>query len=193
MAKIVLESGSILSFKGDALICFCDSDLTFKKNNPILQFFSAKTRANSSQKMVVNQSYEQNKKEEDTLLKELSAIGSCEIGNAVITKAHGLGVKHFIFVPYIDNESSDNRINYVLFHHALRSAFTLANLYDIKRLAIPTLRAKVAKKEFMDKIIADIFETKKQDLLSEKELTDITAAIVKEFENQSMQEVIIYR
>ena len=65
MAKIVLESGSILSFKGDALICFCDSDLTFKKNNPILQFFSAKTRANSSQKMVVNQSYEKNKEEED--------------------------------------------------------------------------------------------------------------------------------
>ena len=193
MAKIILESGSILSFKGDALICFCDSDLTFKKNNPILQFFSAKTRANSSQKMVVNQSYEKNKEEEDLLLKELSAIGSCEIGNAVITKAYGLGVKHFIFVPYIDNENPDNRINYVLFHHALRSAFTLANLYDIKRLAIPTLRAKVAKKEFMDKIIDGVFETKKQDLLNEKELTDITVAIIKEFENQSMQEIVIYR
>ena len=193
MAKIVLESGSILSFKGDALICFCDSDLTFKKNNPILQFFSAKTRANSSQKMVVNQSYEQNKEEEDLLLKELSAIGSCDIGNAVITKAYGLEVKHFIFVPYIDHDNSDNRINYVLFHHALRSAFTLANLYDIKRLAIPTLRAKVAKKEFMDKIIAGVFETKKQDLLNEKELTDITVAIAKEFENQSMQEIVIYR
>jgi len=193
MAKIILESGSILSFKGDALICFCDSDLTFKKNNPILQFFSAKTRANSSQKMVVNQSYEQNKGQEDTLLKELSAIGSCEIGNAVITKAYGLDVKHFIFVPYIDNENPDNRINYVLFHHALRSAFTLADLYDIKRLAIPTLRAKVAKKEFMDKIIDGVFETKKQDLLNEKELTDITVAIIKEFENQSMQEIVIYR
>jgi len=179
MAKIVLESGSILSFKGDALICFCDSDLTFKKNNPMLQFFSAKTRANSSQKMVVNQSYEQNKEEEDLLLKELSAIGSCKIGNAVITKAYGLNVKNFIFVPYIDNDNQDNRINYVLFHHALRSAFTLANLYGIKRLAIPTLRAKVAKKEFMNKIIAGVFETKKQDLLNEKELTDITVAIVK--------------
>ena len=193
MAKIILESGSILSFKGDALICFCDSDLTFKKNNPILQFFSAKTRANSSQKMVVNQSYEQNKGQEDTLLKELSAIGSCEIGNAVITKAYGLDVKHFIFVPYIDNENPDNRINYVLFHHALRSAFTLADLYDIKRLAIPTLRAKVAKKEFRYKIIAGVFETKKKDLLNEKELTDITVAIVKEFENQSLEEVVIYR
>jgi O-acetyl-ADP-ribose deacetylase (regulator of RNase III) len=193
MAKIVLESGSILSFKGDALICFCDSDLTFKKNNPILQFFSAKTRANSSQKMVVNQSYEQNKGQEDVLLKELSAIGSCEIGNAVITKAYGLDVKHFIFVPYIDNENPDNRINYVLFHHALRSAFTLANLYDIKSLAIPTLHSKVPKKEFMDKIIAGVFETKKQDLLNEKELTDITVAIAKEFENQSMQEIVIFR
>jgi len=143
--------------------------------------------------MVVNQSYERNKEQENLLLKELSAIGFCEIGNAVITKAYGLDVKHFIFVPYIDNESPDNRINYVLFHHALRSAFTLANLYDIKRLAIPTLRAKVPKKEFMDKIIAGVFETKKQDLLNEKELTDITVAIAKEFESQSLEEIFIYR
>lgn len=193
MTKIILESENILSFKGDALICFCDSNLTFKKNNPILQFFSAKTRANSSQKMVVNHSYEQNKEEENLLLKELSAIGSCEIGNAVITKAHGLDVKHFIFVPYVDYDDSDNRINYVLFHHALRSAFTLTNLYDIKRLAIPTLRARVPKKEFMDKIISGVFETKTQNLLNEKEITDITIAISKEFENQSIEEVFIYR
>jgi O-acetyl-ADP-ribose deacetylase (regulator of RNase III) len=193
MAKIILESSNILSFRGDSLICFCDSDLTFKKNNPVLQFFSAKTRANSSQKMVLNRSYEQNKEEENLLLKELSAIGFCEIGNAVITKAYGLDVKHFIFVPYIDHNDSDKRMSYVLFHHALRSAFTLANLYGIERLAIPTLRAKVPKKEFMDKIIAGVFETKKQNLLNEKELTDIMIAIVKEFENQSMQEIVIYR
>jgi len=45
----------------------------------------------------------------------------------------------------------------------------------------------------MDKIIAGVFETKRKDLLNEKELTDITVAIAKEFENQSMQEVVIYR
>jgi len=45
----------------------------------------------------------------------------------------------------------------------------------------------------MDKIIDGVFETKKQDLLNEKELTDITVAIIKEFENQSMQEIVIYR
>ncbi|PIY94721.1 MAG: hypothetical protein COY68_01475 [Candidatus Levybacteria bacterium CG_4_10_14_0_8_um_filter_35_23] len=193
MAKIILESGSILSFKGDALICFCDSDLTLKKNNPVLQFFSAKTRANSSQKNVVNKSYAQSKEQEDNLLRELSAIGFCEIGNAVITKAYDIDVKHFIFAPYINNDDTEDKLNFVLFHRALRSAFALANLYGVKSLAIPVLRIKIPKKEFMDKVISQVFDIKKKDVLNEKELTDIIIAISKEFENKFLEEIFIYR
>lgn len=193
MVKIILESGNILSFKGDALICFCDSDLTLKKNNRLLQAFFEKTKSNSSQKNVINKSYAQSKEQEDNLLKELSAIGFCEIGNAVITKAYDINVKHFIFAPYINNDNPDDKLNFVLFHRSLRSAFTLANLYGIKSLAVPILRTKIAKKEFMDKVISQVFDTKKEGLLEEKELTDIIIAISKEFENQSIQEVFIYR
>ncbi|PJC54891.1 MAG: hypothetical protein CO028_00080 [Candidatus Levybacteria bacterium CG_4_9_14_0_2_um_filter_35_21] len=193
MAKIILESGSILFFKGDALICFCDSDLTLKKNNPVLQFFSAKTRVNSSQKNVVNKSYTQSKDQEDNLLKELSAIGFCEIGNAVITKAYDIDVKHFIFAPYIDNDNPDDKLNFVLFHRALRSAFALANLYGVKSLAVPILRTKIVKKEFMDKVISQVFDAKKDITLNEKELTDIIIAISKEFQNQTLEEIFIYR
>lgn len=193
MIKIILESGNILSFRGDALICFCDSDLTLKKNNRILQTFFEKTKINSSQKNVINKSYSQSKEWEDNLLKELSAIGFCEIGNAVITKAYDIVVKHFIFVPYIDNDNSDNKLNFVLFHRALRSAFTLANLYGVKSLAVPVLRTKIPKKELMDKVISQVFDTKKETTLNEKELTDIIVAISKEFEGQTLEEIFIYR
>jgi len=193
MIKIILESGNILSFKCDALICFCDSDLTLKKSNRILQAFFEKTKLNSSQKNVINKSYSQSKEQEDNLLKELSAIGFCEIGNAVITKAYDIDVKHFIFVPYIDNDNPNDKLNFVLFHRAIRSAFTLANLYGVKSLAVPILRTKIAKKEFMDKVMSEVFDIKKQEALSEKELTDIIIAISKEFENQSLEEIFIYR
>lgn len=193
MAKIILESSNILSFKGDALICFCDSDLTLKKYNPILQAFFEKTKSDSSQKNVVNKSYSQSKEQEDNLLKELSSIGFCEMGNAVITKAYDIEVKNFIFIPYLDSDNSENKLNFVLFHHALRAAFTLANLYDVKRLAIPIPRIKVPKKEFMDKIVSGVFELKKKETLGEKELTDIITAVSKEFESQSLQEILIYR
>lgn len=193
MIKIILESGNILSFKGDALICFCDSDLTLKKNNRILQAFAAKTKLNSSQKNVINKSYSQSKEQEDNLLKELSAIGFCEIGNAVITKAYDIDVKHFIFVPYVDNDNPNNKLNFVLFHRALRSAFALANLYGVKSLAVPILRTKIAKKEFMDKVISQVFDTKKETTLNEKELTDIIIAISKEFEGQTLEKIFIYR
>ena len=193
MTKILIESGNILTFQGDALICFCDSDITYKRNNPILQTFAENTKSNASYKKVINQSYLQNKECEDNLLKELSAIGYCEIGNAVITKSYILNIKHFIFVPYVDHDNSENRLNYILFHQALRSAFTLANLYDIKRLAIPIPKSKFQKKDFMDKIFAEILSTNKGKGLDEKELTDIIIAITKEFVNQSLQEVFIYR
>lgn len=193
MTKIILESENILSFRGDALICFCDSDLTLKKNNRILQTFFEKTKLNSSQKNVINKSYSQSKEWEDNLLKELSAIGFCEIGNAVITKAYDIDVRHFIFVPYINSDNPNDKLNFVLFHRAIRSAFTLANLYGVKSLAVPILRTKIAKKEFMDKVISQVFDTKSKEVLSEKELTDIIIAISKEFENQSLEEIFIYR
>jgi hypothetical protein len=193
MVKTTIASGNILSFQGDALICFCDSDLTYKKNNPILQAFERNTKSNTSYREVVNQSYSQNKEHEDSLIKELSAIGYCEIGNAVITQGLGLRVKSLIFVPYINHNDSQDTFSYVLFHKALRAAFTLATVYKVKTLAIPTLKKKILKREFIDRLFSGIFEMKTHKGLTEEETLNITIAIAKEFDSHTLQEVIIYR
>jgi len=93
-----------------------------------------KQKSNRSQKLVINRSYAQSKEQEDNLLKELSAIGFCEIGNAVITKAYDIDVKHFIFCSiYINNDDSDDRLNFVFNSPCTTfSAFTLANFTEQK-------------------------------------------------------------
>lgn len=193
MAKVTIESGNILSFQGDAFVCFCDSELTYKKNNPILQAFDQNTKANNSYQKVVSQLYNKNKECEDSLNKELSSIGYCEIGNAVITKALGLRVKNILFVPYVDQNNPQTTLTHVLFHKALRAAFTLAVVYNAKTLAIPILRKKIPKREFFDKLFSGVFEVKPRKSLTEEETLNITIAIAKEFDNQSLQEVVIYR
>ncbi len=193
MIKITIASGNILSFQGDALICFCDSDLTCKKSNPILQVFDRNTQAHDSCQEVIDQSFSRNKEYEDNLVKELTSIGYCALGNAVIAQGLGLRVKNLIFVPYVNHNDPQDAFSYVLFHQALRSALNLAVVYNAKTLAIPILRNKIPKGEFINKIFSGIFETKQRESLSEEETWNITTAIVREFDNQSIQEVFVYR
>jgi len=42
----------------------------------------------------------------------------------------------------------------------------------------------------MDKVYSQVFDTKKKVTLNEKELTDIIIAISKEFEGQSLEEIL---
>ncbi len=191
--KITLESGNILSYNGDALICFCDSELTYKKDNLLLQAFADNTKANNTYKKVISQTYSKHKEYEDQLIKELTAIGYCEIGNAVITQPSILNVKHLIFVPFTDHNNPEMKLNYILFHQAMKSALTLASLYGIRKLAIPTLRIRNPKKPFMDKVISDIFEPGKDKNLDEKELMDIMIVISKDFNDPTFEEIVIYR
>jgi hypothetical protein len=192
MPKIILERGNISNFEGDAIICYSDTDISYKRNNLILQ--SLKYPNQEGYKNIVRSKLFGNEKEDKSkLLKELSAIGHVEIGNAVITKAYDFNVRHFIFVPYIDHDNESNHINSILLHQALRSAFTLATVYDVKRIAVPILRIKIPKKEFLDKIFSDLFEKKSQKILAEDEVLNITTAIAREFTNKSLQEIVTYR
>jgi len=192
MPKIILEAGDISKFEGDAIVCYCDTDISYKKSNVILQ--SLKYPSQRGYRSIVKSRLSGDEKEgKNKLLTELAAIGYVNLGNAVITKAYDFKVKYFIFVPYIDFDDESNHIDSILLHQALRSAFTLATIYDIKRLAIPILRIKIPKKEFIDRILSGIIEYKAVKTLSEYEVLSVTVAIAKEFANQSLREVVIYR
>ncbi|MDP2860672.1 MAG: hypothetical protein Q8N98_03060 [bacterium] len=73
MPKITFKNGEITSFQGDAIICPSDVNLTNKRSNEWICSILSKAGPD--------------------LAKELSAIGYCEIGNAVITKAYDLKVR----------------------------------------------------------------------------------------------------
>lgn len=126
MAEISFKSGNLLDFQGDALICFCNSDLSQKGDNLILRETG---NGNLSQ--------------------ELSSIGYCEIGSSIITQSYNSNLKNYIFIPCIDREN-EVRLNTTLLHKALRSAFTLANLYSVNKLAISLEGLRYPREESKD-------------------------------------------
>jgi len=81
--KISLQNGDIASFEDNAIIVPSDVELTNKRVNSVVQ------------KVL-------NARNED-LLKELSLIGYCDIGNAVITQGYNLKAKHLIFSTFYLN------------------------------------------------------------------------------------------
>lgn len=172
MANITLTDGDISKYNGDALIIPCDVDLTFSKGyHRLTSIF--KTAG-------------------ENLLKELSAVGFCEIGNAVITKGYNLKVKNIIFFPYTDHTNPENKIDYVLFHQALRSCFTLSQLYGIETLAISLMHQKQLKGTFKS-LVQVIFQENKNDSMSYEEIVDIIIGIQKEPTNQSIKNITIYK
>lgn len=142
-----------MAFEGDGIVVPCDVDLTYSKSNEIIREISAKAGPKLSE--------------------ELAAIGFCELGHAVITQAYGLPVKKLIFLPYIDRNNSE-RIDFILFHQAVRSALSLASLYGLKTLAIP--------------VLSNILPNSK----NEHEVEDIIEGITKTFVSPSLKELSLF-
>lgn len=171
MPQITLQSGLITDFGGDAIICPSDIDLAFRKANKW------------TQEIYENSGFKE-------LSKELAAIGSCEIGNAVITKGYNLRTKHIIFFPYLDHESSENEFDFIVLHKSLRSVFTLARIYNLQTIAIPLFDLRTKKRDLFEKIFLEFFSKPVKKLKSE-EVMDIIIGVSNEF--MTLKEVVIYR
>jgi len=192
MPKITIGKGTITNFSGDAIVIPCDTDLTYKKGNAVLQYFADISRENDGYRHVVNSTWEKAREYESNLLKELAAIGSCEMGNAVITKAYSLKVKNFIFLPFFDHNDQENKMDFVLLHQALRAALNLASIYEVKTLAIPLASPKFPKEEAFVKFVNSLFEIKPKKGLRNEEMMDIIISVSGEYKN-SIDEICIYR
>lgn len=193
MPKIAIEKGSIANFSGDAIVVPCDSDLAYKKGNAVIQYFSDVERNNDNYRQVIDSTLDKIKESNSNLLKELSAIGYCELGNAVITKAYLFGVKKFIFMPFFDHNNQENKMNFVLLHQALRSAFNLAAIYEIKTLAISLPSPKFPKEEAFIKFVKSLLEIKPKKELQNEEMMNIIIGISEEYAKSSLKEISIYR
>lgn len=173
---IQIRSEDITSFAGDVAIIPCDSDLTYKKSGIVQRILD---QAGSD------------------LVRELTAIGYCELGNAVIVKGHGLKVKNVIFMPVSDRNNEDIKTNYLALHQSLRSAFTLAEIYKAKSVAIGAVGMVRKRKHFWDfikKLPGNLLgESKESQILSSDEVEDIVISISKDFEKSSINVVHIYK
>jgi len=193
MPKITIEKGNINSFSGDAIVVPCDTDLTYKKGNAVIQYFSDVERNNDDYRQVIDSTLGKIRESESNLLKELSAIGYCELDNAIITKAYLFGVKNFIFMPFFDHNNQENKMNFVLLHQSLRSAFNLASIYGIKTLAISLPSPKFPKEEVFIKFVKSLFEIKPKKGLQNEEMMNIIIGVSEEYANSSLKEISIYR
>lgn len=199
MPKILLGSGDATKFIGDAVVIPCDADLTYKKGNHLVQSLLMSPDLDMRHKKstrIIRSLFDKVAAEGENkeLYKELSAIGYCEIGNAVITKAYKhKQVKHIIFFPYTNHDNSEDKISTVLLHQALRSAFTLASLYELQTIAIPAIQIKDSKKEFWEEILGSFFSSNKNTLMTQGEMQSIIVAVSKEYNNTSLREIMIYR
>ncbi|QQG40560.1 MAG: macro domain-containing protein [Candidatus Levyibacteriota bacterium] len=128
------------------------------------------------------------------LVKEVTTIGYCEVGYAVMTKGYELKAKHVIFMPIADHNNEESRINYVGLHQSLRSAFTLADLYNAKSVAIAGIRIPGKRKDFLkslwDKFLGDSSEMKS---LGGDEIEDIIITTSKNLEKNSIKNLFIYK
>lgn len=193
MPKIILGSGDITQFKGDAAVIPCDADLNYKKNNRILQYLAYGSDTLLRYKKLSREEAEKRKKCEKYLLQELSAIGRVELGHAVITQSYGLGVKHFIFFPYEDNENPDEILDSITLHQATRAAFALAALYKLETLAIPVIKKRFRKRDKANDFLMSFLPSKTPKTLTDEDVMNIFVVVSKEFENTSLKEITLYR
>jgi len=170
--KTYLVKGNILEFDGDAIICPCFTDLTYYKESKLM-----KTLMELAGK---------------DLERELSSIGFCEVGNAVITKGYDLKVKNIIFLPYKDKENPNEAIDFIFLHKAFRNTFTLATLYGLKRLAIAPIPIGYKKREFFHKTLINLGLERKEVYLQPHEITDIAMGILDEYKGE-IEELVIYK
>jgi|SRR3989338_5554939 len=172
-ANIIFLRGNVLDFKGDAIICPCCTELTFIDRSELLKSIS---------KMVGND-----------LLKELCAIGYCNIGNVIITKGYNLQVKNIIHVPYIDRSETEV-VTFTELHEAIRNAFDLAVLYGLKKIAIvpfPLKTTETIVKSRPQKWLSWIGYQRRNVELSSKESVDIITGLFNGYKNQ-IDEMTVY-
>lgn len=193
MPKIILGSGDITRFKGDAAIIPCDVDLNYKRSNRILQYLAYGSDTLLRYKRLSKEESEKRKECEKHLLKELSAIGRVTLGHAVITQSYGLGVKHFIFFPFEDYENPDEILNSNILHQATRAAFSLAVLYKLETLAIPLIKKRFRKRDMLNDFILSLFTKKSPQVLSDEDIMNIFIVVSKEYENTCLKEITLYR
>ncbi len=192
--RVAIETRDLVNFSGDAIIVPCDTDLTYRKGNPIVRYLSRLLNKNTDYKKVANFVWGKAKQYEDSLLKELSAIGYCDIGNAVITKAYFFKVNNFIFMPLYDHDDTDNRLNTPLLHKALRSAFDLASLYGLKNLAMPMPSSKSSEEDFTNKFLKSLFfENFNKKEFNQDEFLNIVYAVFSDYKNSSLENITIYK
>ncbi len=173
MPKISLSTGNIAEFKGNALVCPTDLEITYSKTGISKAVFD---------------------KAGEGLLREASAVGFGNLGNAVIVRGYELAVKHVIFVPVVDHSSEDNKLNTELLHLAVRNAFILADSYQLKTLAVPMLNSGQRTKPLLERLIAKfIKETPETKPIPDDEVVNTVITISKEFEDSSIKEVTIYK
>ncbi len=187
--NIQLATGDITDFAGDVIIVPCDSDLTFTKSfspNPNYPLFT-----HESKKSLIKSLLEKAGKE---LVSEITAIGYIEVGYAVITKGYELKTRNVIFMPITDHNNEEFRINYVILHQSLKAAFTLADLYKARSIAIASIYIPNKRKNFFvsiwDKYFRDNGETQG---LGSDEIEDIIISTSKNLENSTIEELAIYK
>lgn len=186
--NIQLATGDITDFAGDVIIIPCDSELTYTKSfspNPNYPLFT-----HESKKGLIKNLFEQAGK---ALVRELTAIGYCEIGYAVAVQGYELKAKHIIFMPITDHNNEEIRINYIGLHQSLRAAFELVNLYKAKSVAIAGIHIPDKRGNFFKSLWNKYFEGNETKSLRSDEVEDIIISTSKNLENNSIKELVIYK
>lgn len=171
--NIKIATGDIIDFEGETIIIPCSSDLTSKRIGIVPKILE---------------------KGGNDLIRELTARGYCEVGYAVIVQGYGLKAKHLIFMPISDHNNEDSRVNFVGLHQSIRAAFTLADLYKAKSVAIAGIHISSKRRNFFvslwDKYFGDNGEAK---TLSSDEIEDIIISTSKNLENSTIKELVLYK
>lgn len=170
--NIQIATADISEFVGDVIIVPCDSDLTFKRG--------------MLPKIL--------KKAGGGLIRELAAIGYCEIGYAVIVQGYELKIGHMILMPIADHNNEEARINYVGLHQSLNAAFILADLYRAKSVAIAGIHISSKRKNFFLFLWNKYFgDNGGEKILRSDEIEDIIISTSKNLENSTIKEIVIYK
>lgn len=163
MANIRQETGNILEYKTDVIICPCHTDLTYIKDDNLYKKIFARGGKD--------------------LQKELSSIGYCAIGNAVITQPYTLPYKKLIFIAYKDPKKQDEPVDHLLLHQAYRSAINLSLLYGIKNLSTSGVPVAVKKQNATQKFTGLFKLETAQPSLNPQETIEIAKTVASEFDD----------
>lgn len=186
--NIQISTGDITDFEGDLIIIPCDSELTYSKSIPLNSNYLL--FKHESKKNLIKNLFEKAGKE---LVQELTTIGYCEIGYAVAVQGYELNAKNIILMPISDHNDKEARINYVILHQSLRAAFTLANLYKAKSVAIAGIHIPSKRKNFFVSLWDKYFDDNSESKLSDSEVEDIIISTSKNLENSTIKELFIYK